>query len=110
MVHSGCMKLLGGKMEDLRQDFLKEYSTEENIRRCMKKTAGHGISYLLEHDYTDISLEVVDKDIPKAKTGKGLRLLEFGCGAGMNLLHLVSVLERRGVAGGVGCGTDFFEA
>jgi SAM-dependent methyltransferase len=96
-------------MEDLRQDFLKEYNTEENIRRYMKKTAGHGISYLLEHDYTDIYLEVVEKYIPKAKTGKGLRLLEFGCGAGMNLLHLVSVLERRGMAVDFGCGTDFSE-
>jgi len=38
------MRLLGGKMEDLRQEFLKEYSTEENVRRYMKKTAGHGIS------------------------------------------------------------------
>jgi SAM-dependent methyltransferase len=96
-------------MEDLRQDFLKEYNTEESIRRYMKKTAGHGISYLLEHDYTDIYLEVVDKYIPKAKTGKGLRLLEFGCGAGMNLLHLVSVLERRGMVVDFGCGTDFSE-
>jgi hypothetical protein len=46
------MRLLGGKMEirdntpsDLRQGFLKEYSAEENIRRYMKKTAGHGISW-----------------------------------------------------------------
>jgi SAM-dependent methyltransferase len=96
-------------MEDLRQDFLKEYNTEESLRRYMKKTAGHGISYLLEHDYTDIYLEVVDKYIPTAKTDKGLRLLEFGCGAGMNLLHLVSVLERRGMVVDFGCGTDFSE-
>ena len=96
-------------MQDLRQDFLKEYNAEENIRRYMKKTAGNGISYLLTHDYTDIYLEVVDKYIPNAKTGKGLRLLEFGCGAGMNLLHLVSVLERRGMAVDFACGTDFSE-
>jgi SAM-dependent methyltransferase len=110
------MRLLGDKMEirdntpsDLRLDFLNEYSAEENIRRYMKKTAGHGISYLLEHDYGDIYLEVIDKYIPKAKTGKGLRLLEFGCGAGMNLLYLVSVLERRGMAVDFACGTDFSE-
>jgi SAM-dependent methyltransferase len=96
-------------MEDLRQDFLKQYNTEETIRRYMKKTAGYGISYLLEHDYTDIYLEVVDKYIPKVKTDRGLRLLEFGCGAGMNLLHLVSVLDRRGITVDFGCGTDFSE-
>jgi SAM-dependent methyltransferase len=95
---------------DLQEDFLKEYSTEENIRRYMKNTAGHGISYLLEHEYGDIYLEVIDKYCLKAKTGRGLRLLEFGCGAGMNLLHLVSVLERRGTTVDFACGTDFSEA
>jgi SAM-dependent methyltransferase len=94
-------------MGDLRQDFLKEYNAEENIRRYMSKTAGHGISYLLEHDYTDIYLRVVDEYLLRANTGKGLRLLEFGCGAGMNLLHLMSALERRGIAVESGFGTDF---
>ena len=103
------MGQLEDKQVDLRHDFLEEYNADENILRYMKKTAGHGISYLLEHDYTDIYLDVVDKYIPKAKAGKGLRLLEFGCGAGMNLLHLVSVLERRGIAVDFACGADFSE-
>jgi SAM-dependent methyltransferase len=90
-----------------RDAFLQEYSAEENIRRYMKKTAGHGISYLLEHDYGDIYLEVIDKYVPKTPTGNGLRILEFGCGAGMNLLYLVSVLERRGTPVDFACGTDF---
>ena len=97
-------------MRDLGQEFLKEYSSGKTIRRYMKKTAGHGISYLLEHDYRDIYLEAVDKYIPRSKTGRGLRLLEFGCGAGMNLLHLVSVLEGRGMPVDFGCGTDFSQA
>lgn len=92
---------------DLREEFLAEYSAEENIRRYIKKTAGHGISYLLDHDYGNIYLEVLDKYISKPKTDKGLRLLEFGCGAGMNLLHLVSVLEQRGNVVDSAFGTDF---
>jgi SAM-dependent methyltransferase len=95
---------------NLNEDFLKEYSAEENIRRYMKKTAGHGISYLLEHEYGNIYLEVIDNFLPKSATGKGLRMLEFGCGAGMNLLHLVSVLERRGTPVEFACGTDFSSA
>jgi SAM-dependent methyltransferase len=95
---------------DLRQDFLKEYNAKENVRRYVKKTAGHGISYLLEHDYGDIYLKVINTLIEKAKSAKGLRLLEFGCGAGMNLLHLVSVLDRRGMAVDSAYGTDFSEA
>lgn len=97
-------------MEHLQKDFLREYNDGENVRRYMRKTAGHGISYLLQHEYNDIYLEAVDKYLLKVKTGKGLRLLEFGCGAGMNLLHLVSVLEQRGVAVDFACGTDFSEA
>jgi SAM-dependent methyltransferase len=92
---------------ELQQDFLKEYNAEENVRRYVKKTAGHGISYLLEHDYGNLYLDVINKLIPRAKSPKGLRLLEFGCGAGMNLLHLVSVLDRRGIAVDSAYGTDF---
>jgi SAM-dependent methyltransferase len=104
------MKSRAGAAFDMREEFLREYSAEEAIRRYMKKTAGYGISYLLEHDYSDIYLEVIDKYLPKAKTGQRLRLLEFGCGAGMNLLQLVSVLERRGTPVEFACGTDFSAA
>jgi len=76
----------------------------------MKKTAGHGISYLLEHDYGQIYLEVIDNFLPKATAARGLRILEFGCGAGMNLLHLLSVLEGRGTPVELAYGTDFSAA
>ncbi len=101
------MKTQDSTVSERRDAFLKEYSTEGNIRRYVKKTAGHGISYLLEHDYGDIYLEVINQYLAKTQAGKGLRLLEFGCGAGMNLLHLVSVLERRGMLVDFACGTDF---
>ncbi len=94
----------------LSGDFLEEYSSEESIRRYTKETAGHGISYLLEHDYGKIYFDVLEKCIPKSKTGKGIRLWEFGCGGGMNLLHLVSVMERRGIPVDCAYGTDFSEA
>ncbi len=92
---------------DLRGDYLKEYSREETIRRYTKETAGHGISYLLDHDYGKMYLEVIDKYIPKSRIQNGIRLWEFGCGGGMNLLHLVSVLERREIALDRAYGTDF---
>ena len=101
------MEIRQNTSSDLQQDFLKEYNAEENVRRYVKKTAGHGISYLLEHDYGDLYLNVISTLIPRAKSPKGLRLLEFGCGAGMNLLHLVSVLDRRGIAVDSAYGTDF---
>jgi len=85
-------------------------STEENLGRYRNKTAEHGIIYLLKHDYSDICLEVVDKYPPTAKNGKGLHLLEFGCGVGLNPLQLVSALERRGMAVDFARCTDSSEA
>jgi SAM-dependent methyltransferase len=93
----------------LTGEFLEEYNSEESIRRYTKETAGSGISYLLDHDYGEIYLEVLEKYIPQSRKQKGIRLWEFGCGGGMNLLHLVSVMERRGIALDCAYGTDFSE-
>lgn len=93
----------------LNADFLEEYNSEASIRKYTGKTAGHGISYLLEHEYGKIYLDSIEKYIPKSRLQKGIRLWEFGCGGGMNLLHLVSTLERRGIPVELACGTDFSE-
>jgi 2-polyprenyl-3-methyl-5-hydroxy-6-metoxy-1,4-benzoquinol methylase len=93
----------------LNGDFLKEYSSNDSIRRYTKETAGSGISYLLDNDYGDLYFGVIEKYIPKARREKGIRLWEFGCGGGMNLVHLVSALERRGIAVDCAYGTDFSE-
>jgi methyltransferase family protein len=94
----------------LNSEFFEEYSTEDSLRRYSKETAGNGISYLLDHDYGEIYLDVIENQIPKSRVQKGIRLWEFGCGAGMNLLHLVSALERRGVTVESAVGTDFSDA
>jgi SAM-dependent methyltransferase len=91
----------------LNAGFLEEYSTEESIRRYTGKTAGHGISYLLDHEYGRIYLDCIARYIPKSRLKTGIRLWEFGCGGGMNLLHLVSSLERQGIRVDFACGTDF---
>lgn len=94
----------------LSGEFLEEYSTEDSLRRYTKETAGNGISYLLDHDYGEIYFNVIENQIPKSRVQKGVRLWEFGCGAGMNLIHLVSALERRGVQVEFAVGTDFSDA
>jgi SAM-dependent methyltransferase len=91
-------------------EFLEEYSREDSLRRYSKETAGNGISYLLDHDYGEIYFGVIERQIPKSRVQKGIRLWEIGCGAGMNLLHLVSALERRGVPVEYAVGTDFSKA
>jgi 2-polyprenyl-3-methyl-5-hydroxy-6-metoxy-1,4-benzoquinol methylase len=100
-------KALVSNTESLKGAFLQEYNSEESIRRYLRETAGHGISYLLEHDYGALYLEVLEKYLPKARAQKGIRLWEFGCGGGMNLIYLVRALERRGITVECAYGTDF---
>lgn len=91
----------------LMDSFLKEYRSDESIRKYSNETAGNGISYLLNHEYAEIYLDALENHIPKERREKGIRMWEFGCGAGMNLLHLVSLLEHRGIVLDVAYGTDF---
>ena len=86
--------------------FFKEYTSQDAITKYTRARAGYGISYLLDHDYKavyDEALGLLPQDVRKA----GIRILEFGCGGGMNLLHLVSVLNQDSVRVEKAIGTDF---
>ena len=86
--------------------FFREYTSQAAIAKYSRTTAGCGISYLLDHDYKEIYLEALRLLPVKIQQG-GLRVLEFGCGAGMNLLHLVSLLTQQGMRVASAIGTDF---
>jgi SAM-dependent methyltransferase len=86
--------------------FFREYTSSDAITKYTRATAGYGISYLLDHDYKAIYLKALDL-LPADVRRRGIRILEFGCGAGMNLLHLVAVLNREGVKILQAVGTDF---
>ena len=86
--------------------FFQEYTSQDAILKYSRTTAGFGISYLLDHDYKAIYLEALGQLPPEVRR-RGIRMLEFGCGAGMNLLHLVSVLRREGIQVERAVGTDF---
>jgi SAM-dependent methyltransferase len=91
----------------IEEQFAKEYGSEEAILKYTRGTAGAGISYLLENEYGKIYLNALGKAMSKSAPNDGVRLLEFGCGGGMNLLHLVSAVERNGIALERAYGTDF---
>jgi len=86
--------------------FFDEYTSQNAIVTYSRTTAGCGISYLLDHDYKWIYLEALGL-LPSDVRERGVRILEFGCGAGMNLLHLLSVLSREGINVASAVGTDF---
>jgi SAM-dependent methyltransferase len=86
--------------------FLDEYSVHAALVRYRRATAGHGISYLLDHDYGSIYRKVLQKPLPNSGR-EGVRLLEFGCGAGMNLIHVAAMIHRMGISLDHALGTDF---
>lgn len=86
--------------------FLAEYTSRNAIFTYSRATAGLGISYLLDHEYRDVYLQAL-RLLPGSVLEQGIRVLEFGCGAGMNLLHLLEVLRREGINVVSALGTDF---
>ena len=86
--------------------FLRQYTSQDEILKYTRATAGCGISYLLDHDYKAVYLEALTL-LPEQTLERGIRVLEFGCGGGMNLLHLISVLKRKGIHVARAVGTDF---
>jgi SAM-dependent methyltransferase len=96
------------KTERMNEKFIEEYGSEDSVRKYTTRTAGYGINYLLRNDYAKLYLSVVDSYLG-ASPATPLRVLEFGCGGGMNLIRLLSLLEKRGVPVEYALGTDFSE-
>ena len=86
--------------------FFREYTSRNAILKYTKATAGFGISHLLDHDYKQAYLKAITC-LSQRIGQNGIRMLEFGCGGGMNLLQLISVLSRGGFNIDSAIGTDF---
>jgi SAM-dependent methyltransferase len=86
--------------------FFREYTSQDAIVKYTRATAGFGISYLLDHDYKAVYAQALAL-LPQEIRQRGIMMLEFGCGGGMNLLHLVSVLDRDLIRVEKAIGTDF---
>jgi SAM-dependent methyltransferase len=88
------------------ETFFREYTSPAAVAKYSSATAGCGINYLLDDDYKEVYLKAL-RLLPVDVQQRGIRILEFGCGAGMNLLHLVSLLIREGINVTSAVGTDF---
>jgi SAM-dependent methyltransferase len=86
--------------------FFREYTSPDAILKYTRASAGFGIGYLLDHDYKQVYLDAI-KHLPQPIIQGGIRMLEFGCGGGMNLLHLVSTLGRDDLYVESAIGADF---
>jgi len=94
------------KTAQMYESFVQEYGSDDAIRKYTSETAGYGINYLLDHDYADIYLNAINTHL-KTNPQRPLRILEFGCGGGMNIIRLVALLEKRGIPVEIAYGTDF---
>jgi SAM-dependent methyltransferase len=95
-----------GKTEQIYEKFAEEYGSEDAVRKYTTGTAGYGITYLLHNDYARIYLNAV-KSYLRTPAARPLRLLEFGCGGGMNITRLVALLEDDDRQVECAYGTDF---
>jgi SAM-dependent methyltransferase len=86
--------------------FYAEYTANAAVQKYTRATAGYGISYLLDHDYKDIYVQALHR-LPIETKQRGIRILEFGCGGGMNLVHVTSVVSQLGLELDLAVGTDF---
>ncbi len=87
-------------------EFFREYTSGDAILKYTRNTAGFGISYLLDHDYKTVYLQALDQ-LPAEVRRSGIRILEFGCGGGMNLLHFLCILRALGIRVKTAIGVDF---
>lgn len=90
----------------INEKFMEEYGSEDAVRKYSTKTAGFGVNYLLRNDYARVYLSAINSYL-QTSSARSIRLLEFGCGAGMNVISLVSLLEEKGVPVESAYGTDF---
>ena len=95
-------------LEQMNRSFLDEYNSHDAILKYSTRTAGYGINYLIEHVYGHIYDDAIA--ISRRGSARPLRVLEFGCGAGMNLMALLSRCARKDIPVEIGYGTDFSAA
>ena len=87
--------------------YLEEYSADEAVQKYVSDSAGSGIAYLLQHVYGPIYEDQIDKLVKQKGGNSAFRVLEYGCGGGMNLIWIVRRLLDRNLKVDLAVGTDF---
>ncbi len=89
--------------------YLDEYTRQDIIARYISQTAGAGIGYVLTSVYAPLYLETVKTMLSQHPKDHAYRVLEYGCGGGMNMLKIVELLKSQGAILERAFGTDFSE-
>jgi SAM-dependent methyltransferase len=87
--------------------YLDEYTRDDIIARYISDTAGAGIAHVLNEVYAPIYRRLIAELSAVRPPGHRFRILEYGCGGGMNLLKLIDLLRVQGAELKMAYGTDF---
>jgi SAM-dependent methyltransferase len=87
--------------------YLEEYSADEAVQKYVSNSAGSGIAYLLQHVYGPLYEDQIDELVKQNGDQAAFRVLEYGCGGGMNLIWIVRRLLDRNIKIDLAVGTDF---
>jgi SAM-dependent methyltransferase len=93
--------------QDINKAFLEEYTSETSVRRYTSASAGAGISYLLDKVYGGLYIDTIKTELKGLIGPEGIRVFEYGCGGGMNLITLLRLLKQNGIKVDQAYGTDF---
>jgi SAM-dependent methyltransferase len=92
---------------ELRNIYLVEYSQPTVIARYLSDTGVPAFTYLVRTVYTSIYQEIVKTLVSHNPERHGFRILEYGCGGGMNLVQLIRLFQAQGAQLTEAIGTDF---
>ena len=108
-----CSRIIA-KSNDMKSEnvtdidvYLDEYSRQDIIARYISRSAGAGIAYVLSHVYSPIYRRAIKDLLSRPHRDHNFRILEYGCGGGMNLLKLIEILESEDAQLETAVGTDF---
>jgi len=87
--------------------YMQEYTRDDIIAKYISDSAGAGIAYILQHVYAPAYRRAIRELISSRPKGHQFRVMEYGCGGGMNLLRIVELLRSEGAALERAYGADF---
>jgi SAM-dependent methyltransferase len=87
--------------------YMQEYTRDDIIAKYISDTAGAGIAYILQHVYAPVYLRAIREMIAARPKDHKFRVLEYGCGGGMNLIRIAELFRTEGAAVDRALGVDF---
>jgi SAM-dependent methyltransferase len=87
--------------------YMQEYTRDDIIAKYISETAGAGIAYILQHVYAPVYLRAIRELIAARPKGHKFRVLEYGCGGGMNLIRIAELFRTEGALLDRAIGVDF---